>query len=927
MVLVLQACSEQPINDVGSGEAPDPTRFTYETIADGLDEPLQLEFDVQGNVYFIERTGAVKMIAPGGGNVSLLGKVALATEKAPGLIGILLNRDFQENRQLFLYYSALEDKGEYMRLSRFTLDGSGQMLSDTEVILLQVPWEQPDGEHFGGGMCWDLDGNLLLSVGGDSAPTAYAPLPFSNEGGRGQDSGRTAGNSNDLRGSILRISPQPDGSYTIPAGNLFPKDHPKARPEIYVMGNRNPWRLSIDSQTGFLHWGEVGPDAGEDSDEFGPMGYDEFNVAREAGNFGWPFFIGKNRPYNRYDYATKAFGDAYNPQIPVNTSPNNTGLDSLPPARPALLAYPYRVSEEWPILRSAARSAVGGPVFRQSDFREGTPGRFPAFFEGKWLVTDYVRNWIMVLEMDEDRRKVTDIWPLMPANRLQHKQPLDMDFGPDGALYLVEYGRAGQGRLSRIKYNAGNRKPIAHASASRTAGGMPLKVRLSSAGSVDHDGDELSYHWVIQPLGGGETINSDEAQPEITLERAGRYEVSLTVRDSGGEMDQTSFEILAGNHRPEVSINIRQGNKSFFFPNQRIAYEVKVEDQEDGSTAEGTLPENEISFTAEYIPSGIQKEELNRMEERGLTRGGTSIRHLKAIALLQQYNCMTCHQIDSKLVGPSYREVSRKYAGRRHAEDTLFSSIVRGVSGKWGESVMPPHPMLGAAETNQIIDYILSQGQDKGVNQELPLKGEFVLTPRELTGPVSRLGKFFTFDSEPGSYVFRASYEDQGVPESEDLRLRGSEFHLLRYPILAPETADSLSEAGISYTPSTDDPGFMITGKGGFLGFEAIDLTGVASVNIGAVTRFWYWSHYIGGTVALRLGSPDGKLMGTPFKIIPPADEDDKGPFFGEAAGKPVSVDLSDVEGVHDIYIVISNEDARESDALMIMTGIEFIPE
>ena len=67
---------------------------------------------------------------------------------------------------------------------------------------------------------------------------------------------------NDLRGKILRIHPEPDGTYTIPAGNLFPPGTPGTRPEIYTMGHRNPWRVSVDSRTGYVYWGEVGPDNG-----------------------------------------------------------------------------------------------------------------------------------------------------------------------------------------------------------------------------------------------------------------------------------------------------------------------------------------------------------------------------------------------------------------------------------------------------------------------------------------------------------------------------------------------------------------------------------------------------------------------------------------------------------------------------------------
>ncbi|MEX2514317.1 MAG: PQQ-dependent sugar dehydrogenase [Cyclobacteriaceae bacterium] len=927
MVFILPACTKQQSEEKGNNELPDPTRFTYETIADGMDEPMQLDFDSQGNVYFIERTGALKMVGEEGGNVKRLGNVPLAVEKAPGLIGILMNKEFINNRQLFLYYSAREDKGAFMRLSRFTLDEKGIMAPGSEVVLLKIPWEQPDGEHFGGGMCWDLDGNLLLSVGGDSAPTQYAPLPFTNQGGRGQDSGRTAGNTNDLRGSIIRIKPQSEGTYTIPPGNLFPDNLPNTRPEIYVMGNRNPWRLSVDSKTGFLHWGEVGPDAGVDSEELGPMGYDEFNVAKEAGNFGWPFFIGKNLAYNSYIYELAEYSSPYNPASPVNTSPNNTGLMELPPAQPALVAYPYRVSEEWPLLESAARSAVGGPIFRKTDFDEGTEGLFPEFFEGKWLVTDYVRNWIMVMDMNEDRTEVNSIVSLLPSELLKHKQPLDLDFGPDGAVYVVEYGLTGQGRISKIKYNAGNRTPIAKAASNITDGAVPMEVNLNSEGSMDHDGDALRYLWTIQPEIEGTPQTFDIADPKLTLGQPGKYKVTLKVSDTQGEFDETAFKIIAGNHRPEVQIEITKGNSTFFFPNDTIQYEVRVNDAEDGATTNGNIPVEEVFFSAEYIPSGMRPEELTLMENEGLIKPGTAIRHVQAQSLLQQLNCMTCHQVENKLVGPSYLEVAQRYASRKNAADTLYASIMEGVSGKWGESIMPPHPMLASEETFQIIDYILNLAKNEAGYQELPLKGEFSLEAYDKTGPVSRLGKFFNFEVQPGSYIFRASYTDKGIPGNADIQLSGREIILLRYPILAPQTADFISEEGISFTPSTDDPGFMFTGKGGHLGFKDIDLTGLSTINIGAVTRFWYWSHYIGGTLELRLDSLDGKLVGAPFEIIPPLNKEGDGPFFGEAAGKPVPIDVSMIDGVHDIYIIIRNEKARERDALVIMTGIEFIKE
>ena len=99
--------------------------------------------------------------------------------------------------------------------------------------------------------------------------------------------------------------------------NLFPKGEAKTRPEIYVMGDRNPYRISVDQKNSYLYWGEVGPDANNDSlDTRGPRGYDEVNQARKAGYFGWPLFVGNNYPYRAYDYATGKSGAAFDPAQP-----------------------------------------------------------------------------------------------------------------------------------------------------------------------------------------------------------------------------------------------------------------------------------------------------------------------------------------------------------------------------------------------------------------------------------------------------------------------------------------------------------------------------------------------------------------------------------------------------------------------------------
>jgi glucose/arabinose dehydrogenase len=77
---------------------PEANRFTRKVLVDGLDEPMQLEFDRAGRVYFIERKGAVKRYDERTGRVAVLGRIPVAVVGEAGLIGLLLDRDFDRTR-------------------------------------------------------------------------------------------------------------------------------------------------------------------------------------------------------------------------------------------------------------------------------------------------------------------------------------------------------------------------------------------------------------------------------------------------------------------------------------------------------------------------------------------------------------------------------------------------------------------------------------------------------------------------------------------------------------------------------------------------------------------------------------------------------------------------------------------------------------
>lgn len=411
--------------------------FRKAVLATNLFEPIQLSIAQDGRVFFGERHGKIKVWNPESGATTTLGELEVFTGPEDGLLGLALDPGFSTNGWLYVFHSTpgvLEN-----RVSRFEVR-SEQLDPRSQKVLLRIPTLEKKPNHSGGGLAFDGAGNLYASTGDYtfiSDSQGFAPLD-ERQGRETHDSQRTAANSHDLRGKILRIHPEPDGTFTIPAGNLFPPGTPDTLPEIYIMGCRNPFRFSVDSKTGWLIWGDVGPDATTSDPARGPAGFDEFNLAKEAGNFGWPYFHADNKPYVRYDFATGASGAKFDPAHPENSSPNNTGEKHLPPAQPAFIWYPPGPSIRFPETGSGARSAMAGPVYR-FDAASDSPRKFPESYDGSLFIFEWERNWI-----NEVRLSPNGAFEKMRrfAPSIGLKRPISLAFGPDGALYILEWGSA-----------------------------------------------------------------------------------------------------------------------------------------------------------------------------------------------------------------------------------------------------------------------------------------------------------------------------------------------------------------------------------------------------------------------------------------------------------------------------------------------------
>lgn len=429
-------------------------------VDDSIKDPMEMAVAKDGRVFWAERSGLVKMYQPKTKTTVQVGQLPVFSGLEDGLLGITLDPKFLKNGFIYLNRSLPETttdqygKAGLIRVSRFTLVGDKIDLA-SEKVMLDIPTQREQCCHVGGSLAFDAKGNLYVSVGDNTNPFESDGFgPFDQRTGRSPWSAeKSASNPNDLRGKINRIHPEPNGTVTIPKGNLFPPGTPNTRPEIYVMGNRNPFRINIDQKNGNLYWGEVGPDAGGPSETRGPAGFDEVNQARQAGFFGWPYFVGDNKAYRLWDFATKTAGDKFDAAKPINNSPFNTGIQNLPAAQPAFIYYPASPSTKFPVVGSGGRTAMAGPVY-YFDPKLESPHKLPKEFDHTLFIYEWSRNWIIAVHLDENE-KIVKMEKF--CEHMSFMRPMDMELGADGCLYIIEYGTNWGNnfdtQIVRIEYN------------------------------------------------------------------------------------------------------------------------------------------------------------------------------------------------------------------------------------------------------------------------------------------------------------------------------------------------------------------------------------------------------------------------------------------------------------------------------------------
>lgn len=857
-------------------DTPDQDRFVKVTLAQGqFTEPTEIGVLPNLDILISQRRGefliykhATKTIKDAG-KLVVYAKTSVPNVNAEeGLLGMALDPNFAKNQYVYAFYSPISKSVN--RLSRFKLVND-KITTETEKVILEFYSQREICCHTGGSIAFGPEGYLYVSTGDNSTPFDAPNTPYVNKGyapldnrpGFEQyDARRSAGNTNDLRGKILRIKVNEDGSYTTPDGNLFPKGTPKTRPEIYVMGNRNPYRISVDQKTGFLYWGEVGPDANADDDLRGPRGYDEMNQARKAGYFGWPLFIGNNYPYKAYDFTNGANGPAFDPAKPINNSPNNTGLTELPPANPAFIYYPYAESKEFPQVGAGGRTAMTGPVY----YTKPGASPYPAYYNGKLLIYEWIRGWVKAVTMAPNGDYVS-MEPFM-AN-IPLAAPIDMEQGPDGKLYILEYGKGWFSKnpdaaITRIDYLEGNRPPVVkNLTIDNTSGLLPYKMTAKVEAS-DPDKDALTYVWKLG------TLLKTTTTPEIqhTFTKAGQYAVSVTVVDKNKASSKSqTIQVSAGNAQPKVNIAL-SGNKSFWFPGKPVSYEVQVTDK--GSV---------VNKSRIYVSSSYTE---------GLDLAGAQLGHQQAAqtligqTLMSKSDCSTCHKVDTKSIGPAFKQVSAKYQKNPKAVDYIAGKVLKGSSGVWGEVPMPAHSTMKESEAKQIAEWILSLSAGSNTTPTLPAIGK-ITTPAETKATEQVLN-------------IKATYTDMGGVGLKPL----SDTYVTNLRSNVVDARDLKDLSGFARKDNKGDISLIFPEKEGWIKLKGIDLTGISA--IGTSIQKSGDSNY---AFEIRIDSENGTQIGK----------------AGSISGK---IDISPVTDgkFHDVYIKVKAEQSASKERHALKTLI-----
>jgi cytochrome c551/c552 len=438
-----------------------------------------------------------------------------------------------------------------------------------------------------------------------------------------------------------------------------------------------------------------------------------------------------------------------------------------------------------------------------------------------------------------DFRKMEPFFPAIELNAL-----IDMEVGPDGRLYLLEYGsgwfsKNADSGLARIDFNAGNRPPkILVFRVNKTSGVLPFAVR-ATAQAIDPENDQITYLW---DLGDGTTRETTTPQLDYTYTTAGDYRISLDVRDNRGATARgNAISVYAGNEAPQVAIEVTGGNKSFFLEGEPLKYKVIVADPNDTARFD---PEN-LFVSVDYAEGGYDKAASTMGHQQGEV-------NIIGKGLVMSLDCKSCHKETEKSIGPSYLQIAEKYGTDAEATNYLTSKILKGSQGVWGETAMPAHATLPESDAHQIASWILSLAGNQTMAKSLPVAG--TITPARDLEPNTALVLSATYTDKGGNNIKALTASNALALPSSHLTFSGKE-----------------KVNGFSHVRLNNNNALVLPQNEGWFALDSIDLTGVRSVTI---ICGWQGLPSVPLDFEVRLDAPAGKLLGKGRMPAPKKDQE-----------------------------------------------------
>ena len=540
-----------------------PSDFVIETIASGFENPVDVEFLPDGRMLVAEKRGKVwivenrtKLAVP---LVDLADEVHGLGDK--GLLGMAVDGD-----TIFLLFAVDPIPGSpdenvnvvtVGRLVRYTIAGDAVEAASRRVLLGATPAEGIiicHASHSTGTLRIGRDGSVFAACG-DGAHydfidagqdvTAFDPACAETFGASNDVGAWRSQQLQSLAGKILRVDPET--GLGLPTNPFFDGDPASPASRVWAKGFRNPFRFTLRPGAdvpGVMYVGDVGLQNRE-----------EVNVMRGGENFGWPCYEG-----------IQAQG-AYPTVEPIKT--NCAAVPTTAVTEP-LFDYPDSS------VGITTGHCVAGVAFYQGD-------TYPSKYRGACFVADYESHWIIALYVDANDTLILPVQTAIEKFADGIARPVDLEIDPatGDLLYVSLEARDGGpqklGEVNRIRYLPGNKPPQVFASAAPLDGKAPLRVKFSSEGTNDIEGDAMTFEW---DFGDGSPLSS-ELVPEHIYAAVGSYTATLTVRDSQGASGSAALTIRALSEPPQAAITSPSASL-IFYGGEAVPFRADAFDAEDG---------------------------------------------------------------------------------------------------------------------------------------------------------------------------------------------------------------------------------------------------------------------------------------------------------------------------------------------------------